>query len=157
MLDALVVEHALEIVRIAESNKAVPHVCCAHPHVADPRMKGGRIAKEHQRLFAVVLEFGVAVDVAEQQTNDVRRVGELERVRLGAGNAITDPVGVTASLELFKAANGYRARPFAGRQYHRFLPTRRRLVELCDAAKTPRGFCRLDYGGKNDVRPSRQT
>jgi hypothetical protein len=68
-------------------------------------MKSGRVPEKHQRLLAIVLELGAAVDVAKQQTNNVARVGEFERVRLAARNAITDPVRVTTSLELFKAAN----------------------------------------------------
>ena len=81
------------------------HIGGAHPHVADAGMKCGEVAEKHQGLLATVLELGAAVDVAQQQTNDVVALVISERVWLGAGNAITDPVGVPASLELLKAPN----------------------------------------------------
>jgi hypothetical protein len=51
--------------------------------------------------FSRVLEFGAAVDIAQQQTNDVGRIREFERIRFGAGNAITDALRIATTMELF--------------------------------------------------------
>src|SRR5262249_28957360 len=104
MLDAAVVQHAPKIARITERDETVAHINGAHAHIADTRMKSGGVAEKYQRLFAVVLEFGAAVDIAQQQTNYVGRIREFERIRFGAGNAITDALRLTTKMELFKAA-----------------------------------------------------
>ena len=60
---------------------------------------------ENERLFAVILEFrAAAADVAQQQTDNVGRVGKLESVGFGFGDAITDPIRVATNVKLVKTA-----------------------------------------------------
>ncbi|MGC1352062.1 MAG: hypothetical protein WA858_20175 [Xanthobacteraceae bacterium] len=98
------------------------HVGGTYPHIADARMEGSGFTEKDQRLFAIVLEFGAAVDVAQKQTDDVGRVRKLKRVGFGRGNAIANTVRVAANMKLLKTTKWKQAPPLADGQHDRLPP-----------------------------------
>ena len=56
LAQAAVADRSLELVGIAEGDEAVAHRTGGDPDIALPRVEGRRLALEHQRLLAVILE-----------------------------------------------------------------------------------------------------